>query len=106
MCVGIPLRVVRTEGAFAVCEGREGEVHIDTMLVGDVGPGVWLLTFLGAAREVLDETRAAQINRALAGLAAALEGEAGFEDFFDDLIDSEPRLPPHLQAQLEKKVDA
>lgn len=103
MCIGIPLRVLRTEGTFALCEGRDGEVRIDTMLVGEVEPGTWLLSFLGAAREVLDDNRAAQIDRALEGLAAALAGEAGFDGFFDDLIDRQPQLPPHLQAQLKKE---
>lgn len=103
MCLGIPVRVLRIEGAYAVCEGRDGEVRVDTLLVGDVAPGTWLLNYLGAARETLDEARARQINRALDGLAAALDGEIQLDAFFDDLIGREPQLPPHLQAQLNKE---
>lgn len=103
MCLGIPVRVIRQEGAYALCQGPDGEVRIDTLLVGDVAPGTWLLNYLGAAREVLDDERAEQINRALAGLAAAQNGEMNLDAFFDDLIGREPQLPPHLQAQLDKE---
>ncbi len=103
MCLGIPVRVLRVEGAHAICVGRNGEVRLDTLLVGDVEPGTWLLDYLGAAREVIDEARALQIDRALDGLQAALDGSSDLDGFFDDLIGREPQLPPHLQAQLDKE---
>lgn len=103
MCLGIPVRVLRMEGAYAVCIGRNGEVRLDTLLVGDVEPGVWLLDHLGAAREIIDAARAQQIDRALDGLQAALGGSADLDGFFGDLIGREPQLPPHLQAQLDKE---
>ncbi len=103
MCLGIPVRVLRMEGTHALCEGRDGEIRVDTLLVGDVDAGSWLLTYLGAAREVINETRARQINRALDGLQAVLGGSADFDGFFEDLAGREPQLPPHLQAQLNKE---
>ena len=77
---------------------------MDTLLVGNQAPGTWLLAYLGAAREVIDAERAFQINRALDGLQAALDGSAQQLDaFFEDLVGREPQLPLHLQALLDKE---
>jgi hydrogenase expression/formation protein HypC len=38
---------------------------MDTMLTGPLEPGQWILGFLGAAREVIDAERAAQVEEAL-----------------------------------------
>jgi hydrogenase expression/formation protein HypC len=46
---------------------------------------------------VLDAEEAEAIDRALEGVAAALDGRA-FEHLFQDLIDREPTLPAHLRA--------
>ena len=71
---------------------------IDLSLVGEQPPGTWLLTFLGAAREVIDADRAAAINNALAALDAAMAGDhARIDALFADLVDREPSLPDHLK---------
>jgi hydrogenase expression/formation protein HypC len=97
MCVGIPMQVVEPAGASAWCVGRLDRQLIDLSLVGPQPAGTWLLTFLGAAREVLTEEAARRIDRALDTLAAVMAGDAsGIEAGFADLIGREPQLPPHL----------
>ncbi|MFZ7092739.1 HypC/HybG/HupF family hydrogenase formation chaperone [Primorskyibacter sp. 2E233] len=99
MCLGIPMQVIGCDGIAA--QAREGEhIHlIDMSLTGPQPPGTWILTFLGAAREVLDPDQADKITRALGGLRALMEGQ-GLGDAFADLDDAAPQLPPHLQAAL------
>ena len=97
MCLGIPMQVVEIEGVFAWCEGRNGRSRINTMLLGDVEPGQWLLTFLDSAREVIDAERAALVNAALDALELAASGSDAFEDCFADLIGREPQLPEFLR---------
>lgn len=98
MCVGIPMQVVSLEGNAAWCEGRDGRRRIDLSLVGEQAPGTWLLTFMGAAREVMTAEAAGHTDRALDALEEVLRGDAsGIEDAFADLIGREPVLPPHLR---------
>ena len=97
MCVGVPMQVVEVGLGSATCRARDGDHEIDTFLVGDVKPGQWVMTFLGAAREVLDRERAELIAKALDGLASAMRG-GGTGDAFADLEAAGPALPPHLEA--------
>lgn len=100
MCVGIPVQVLETNGAWARCTGREGEAHVDLSIVGEQPAGTWLLAFAGAARQVLTEEAARAIDAALDALAAALAGdEAGIRAGFADLIERSPTLPDHLAAK-------
>jgi hydrogenase expression/formation protein HypC len=98
MCLGIPVQVIECGEHFARCAGRNGEMRVDLSLVGQQLPGTWLLTFLEAAREVIDTERAAAINAALNALEAAHSGETDFSAFFADL-DREPQLPDFLRTQ-------
>ncbi|UCV28308.1 HypC/HybG/HupF family hydrogenase formation chaperone [Ferribacterium limneticum] len=98
MCLGIPVQVIECGEHFARCAGRNGEVRVDLSLVGQQLPGVWLLTFLEAAREVIDAERADAINAALNALEAAHSGETDFSAFFADL-EREPQLPDFLRTQ-------
>ena len=97
MCLGIPMQVKEIKGVFALCEGRNGNTKVNTMLVDDVQVGDWILTFLDTAREVIDAERASLINAALDGLASATQGEANLDDFFADLVNREPQLPEFLR---------
>jgi hydrogenase expression/formation protein HypC len=64
-------------------------------LVGDVAPGEWLMTFLGAAREKMDETARFRPLPPRA-LDALLRGEpVDLDAAFADLLAREP-LPDHL----------
>ena len=73
---------------------------IDLSLTGPLEPGTWVLTFLGAAREVISAEEAEQIGKALGGLRSLMEG-GGLGDAFADLEARPPQLPPHLQAALD-----
>lgn len=71
--------------------------HVDTTLVGAVRTGDWLLVFLGAAREVLDEPTALAMRDAVEAVSRIMAGDHRIEHLFDDLIGREPQLPAHLQ---------
>lgn len=108
MCMAIPMQVLRCQGTQAWCLDRDGsEVAVDCLLTGPLTAGQWVLTFLGAAREVVDAEEAGQITRALAALeamqAGALLAGSAVDAFFPDLAGREPQLPPHLQAVFEEQ---
>jgi hydrogenase expression/formation protein HypC len=92
------MQVLEAGGFRARCEGRNGEAEIDLALVGPQVEGTWLLTFLDAARVVIDAERAAAINAALDALDAAGEGATDFDAFFADL-NREPQLPDFLRKE-------
>lgn len=98
MCLGIPMLVVEAKENFAICEGRNGRQEINTLLLGKVEAGQWLMTFLNSGREVIDAERAALVNAALDGLQAVAEGgEVNLDHFFADLVGREPELPDFLR---------
>lgn len=98
MCLGIPMQVVEVGQGYAVCRGRSAEIsRVDTMLLEHVQPGQWLMTFLGSAREVMDELQAEQVNSALNALAAVASGVADVDVYFADLVGREPQLPDFLR---------
>lgn len=100
MCVGIPMQILSIDGiAGHVTNGKHHEV-IDLSLTPDAQAGDWILTFLGAAREVLSEDEAQKITAALGGLQSLMQGGA-LGDAFADLEETGPRLPAHLQAALD-----
>jgi hydrogenase expression/formation protein HypC len=98
MCLGIPMRVIESNGLMARCHGRGSERWLDLALVGQQAPGTWLLAFINSAREVIDEPRARTINDALDALEAVLDGETDLSAHFADLIEREPQLPEHLRG--------
>jgi hydrogenase expression/formation protein HypC len=97
MCLGIPMQLVSRDGLVGRASDGEQVHEIDLALVGEQPEGTWLLTFLGAAREVLDPDEAAKIAAALGGLRSLMEG-GGLGDAFADLEERGPELPAHLQA--------
>ncbi len=97
MCLGIPMQITSAEGIAAqATDGTQTHV-IDLSLTGPQAPGTWVLTFLGAAREVLDPEEAKKITAALTGLQSLMEGGT-LGDAFADLEARAPSLPPHLEA--------
>lgn len=101
MCIGIPMQVLSVDGIAATASDGERTELIDLSLTGDVIPGTWVLTFLGAAREVIDADEAAKIQSAVRALQNIMAGgDAG--DAFDDIETKGPSLPPHLQAALDE----
>ena len=94
---------VREAGGFgwAICDCDGAARCIDMRLVGEQSPGTWVLVFIDAAREVIDELRAQQVRDALQALDAAMSGQP-FEHLFADLIGREPELPEFLRPATEK----
>jgi hydrogenase expression/formation protein HypC len=101
MCIGIPMRVVESDETGALCEGlSEGlgeRRRLSLLLLGTQPPGTYVLAYLDTAVRVLDEEEAKRIDAALDALGAALRGEET-DRFFEDLINREPQLPPHLRG--------
>ena len=65
MCIGIPMQVEQIELGRALCRDIDGNNSwIDIQLVEPVTTDQWLLVFLGAAREVISQERAEQVNSA------------------------------------------
>ena len=97
MCVGIPMQLASVDGIA----GRAVSTQelIDLSLTPDAAPGDWVLNFLGAARERLEADEAAKILAAIDGLRSVMLG-GNLGDAFEDLEQSGPRLPDHLQAAL------
>ncbi len=75
MCIGVPVKIIEAGEFMALCRGRNGEEQINMMLIGPQPEGTWVLNFLGSAREVLSEENAGNINKALDGLTAIIQGE-------------------------------
>ena len=99
MCVGIPLRIVSAKDTEAVATNGARTETLDLALTGPLVPGTWVLSFLGAAREVITEDEAKKITAALAGLERVMAGKE-LGDAFADIDDRGPMLPPHLAAAL------
>ncbi len=75
MCIGVPVKIIEPGEFVSLCEGRNGREQVNMMLIGPQPAGTWVLNFLGSAREVLTETDADHINKALDGLVAIMQGE-------------------------------
>ncbi len=74
MCIGVPVQVIESADCISICRGRNGEEAVNMMLIGPQPAGTWVLSFLGSAREVLSEQDAVNINKALDGLSAIMQG--------------------------------
>jgi hydrogenase expression/formation protein HypC len=84
MCIGIPMRVIESDGFTALCEVRGEQRRVNVMLIEGAEPGAWVLTHMGNAVRLLEEEEASQINEALEALNAALNGES-VDGYFADL---------------------
>ncbi|MDE2118327.1 MAG: HypC/HybG/HupF family hydrogenase formation chaperone [Betaproteobacteria bacterium] len=82
MCLGIPMQVVEVDGVFAWCEGRGRRERLNILLLGETSPGDWVYAVHGWAREKLTVQLAAEINLALDGVAAALQGKTNLDAYF------------------------
>lgn len=103
MCIGIPMQVSEAHELHAICLDGNQQVSVDTTLVGKVSNGDWLLVFLGAAREVLDESSALMMRDAVQAVSRIMGGDHAIDDLFGDLIDREPQLPPHLKSLVQEQ---
>ena len=100
MCVGLPLQVTAIDGIAAQATNGDHHELIDLSLTPDATVGDWLLTFLGASREIITADEAQKITAALDGLRAVMAGDS-LGDAFADLETRGPQLPSHLQAALD-----
>ncbi len=91
------MQIEDSNGIVGMAREDDALVPVDLSLTGPVSPGTWVLTFLGAAREVIDAEEAQKVLAALDGLRAVMAG-GSTGDAFADLEETGPRLPPHLQA--------
>lgn len=96
MCIGIPMRVIEAQTHFAICDSGETCKRVNTLFVGDVEPGQWLLVFLDTARDILTAEQASQLQNALLAVDAVMNGNTDVDHLFADLVDRDP-LPPHLR---------
>ncbi|HID36227.1 MAG TPA: HypC/HybG/HupF family hydrogenase formation chaperone [Ghiorsea sp.] len=105
MCLGVPMQVVTVLSEHvAHCQGMGQQKNIDMQLVGEQIVGTWVITFLDAAREVIDEGKALQITDALEAVNIAMGNDpTGIDALFADIIERGPQLPPHLQAEVNKE---
>lgn len=79
------MQIIEVDGAFAWCEGRGRRERLNTLWLEQVSPGDWVYAVLGQAREKLTAQRVDEINLALDGLAAALQGEADLDAYFPNI---------------------
>jgi hydrogenase expression/formation protein HypC len=75
MCIGVPVKIIKSGEFYARCRGLNGEEDVNMMLIGAQPVGTWVLNYLGSAREVLSEEDAMNINKAIEGLSAIMQGE-------------------------------
>lgn len=106
MCLGIPMQVMELlSPSQARCADRGQMQVIDIALVAPVQPGDWLMTFLGSAREKMDEISAGNSLGALEALRAIMSGEeADIAAAFPDLVGREPQLPEHLRRPVDAEA--
>lgn len=102
MCIGVPMQVVETHEFHAICRDGTQQVQVDTSLTGRPAVGSWLLVFLGAAREVLDEQTASDMRDAVHAVSRIMSGNHQVEHLFDDLIGRTPRVPDHLKHLIKE----
>lgn len=94
MCMGLPMQVVEPGLGSAICNYSNEQRRVDTMLVGDVKPGDWVLVFLDAAREIITPDHAKKISNALASLQSVMNGGDGDVDaMFADIIAKRKAAP-------------
>ncbi len=92
MCLGLPMRIVSTDGFTAVVEGRGERRSVSLLLVGAQAVGTALLVHTFDAVRVLAEDEVPLLEQALDGLEAALAGR-DVDPYFADLVGREPPLP-------------
>ena len=111
MCIAIPKRIQAIETINdirrATVVRNETAESVSLSMTPQAKIGDMVLVFQGNALRVVSESEAQQIDAALTCLGQALEGEMteeGLRAGFGDLMDNPAQLPPHLQAQVGKKI--
>ena len=82
MCLGIPMQVSEVDSEFAWCEGRGRRERLNILWLETVLPGDWVYAVTGQAREKLTLSQVTEINLALDGVEAALQGATDLDAYF------------------------
>lgn len=90
------MQVLAAGDGWADCRNGDAVRRIDTLLIGDVAAGDWVLVHVASAVRGLGADEAHAIRDALLAVERAAAGEP-FEHLIADLVDREPQLPPHLR---------
>ncbi len=73
MCLGIPVKVVETDGQSAVVEVGGARREISLLLLDGVAPGDWVILHAGFAIQKMDEAEAEKTLALLRELPGAAE---------------------------------
>ncbi len=76
MCLGVPMRIIESDGFIAVCERRGERRRVNVMLIEEARVGARVLVHINNAVRLLDEEEARLIDEALDELASALGRQA------------------------------
>jgi hydrogenase expression/formation protein HypC len=96
MCIGLPMRIVESDGVTALVQGCGARRRVSLLVVGELPVGTAVLVHQQTALRVLPEHEVPLIERALEAAEAAQRGEP-WEHLLQDLIDRTPELPEHLR---------
>jgi hydrogenase expression/formation protein HypC len=72
MCLGVPMRVIESDGFTALCERRGERRRVNVMLIEESPVGASVLVHVHNAVRLLDEEETRLIDEALDELASAL----------------------------------
>lgn len=75
MCLAVPGQLVQCEGDEATVDFQGNRVRVNTMLVGEVKVGDWVLVHAGFAIQKLDEDEARATFAVLEQIAQAEEAD-------------------------------
>ena len=73
MCLGVPMRIIESDGFTALCERLGERRRVNVMLLEEAPVGACVLVHINNAVRLLDEEEASLINEALDELASALD---------------------------------
>ena len=111
MCIAIPKKILAIETindirrATVIRQNQQESVSL--VMTPQAQEGDTVLVFQGNALRVITENEALQIEAALRCVGEAMSGESfeqSLQKGFGDLLEHPAQLPPHLQAQVGKKV--
>jgi hypothetical protein len=76
------MQVSKVDSEFAWCEGRGRRERLNILWLETVLPGDWVYAVTGHAREKLTLSQVTEINLALDGVEAALQGATDLDAYF------------------------
>lgn len=97
MCIGLPMRILESDGVSARVAGCGLERRVSLLLVGEQPVGTALLIHQETAVRVLSDDEVPLIEQALRAAEAAERGDP-WEHLLADLVGRTPELPEHLKS--------